>query len=96
MHIMYSVAWRGGGRRAERDRLKEKKMRRAIEAEVGCDGGGYYVMWTRGEKIVAWYGPRDECIARAAGPAPKKGWYRPEYTGGHGDAATATGMYDAW
>lgn len=72
-----------------------------IETTVQCGPGGWFVEWFRfsDEKITRWYGPRHECETRA-NHAPG-GDYRPVWrplTEGPPpyDAATATGMYDAW
>ena len=70
-------------------------------ADVVIDAGGWNVRWYREDaegrsQMQCWYGARDECYQRAAGPAPRSGWHRCDYDGSvwPTDAATATGMYD--
>jgi hypothetical protein len=74
----------------------------ASERTVECGPGGWCVVFfrERDEAVSYWYGTREECEERAKGPEPHASyWLRPydeARDGYYRDAATQTGMYDAW
>ena len=76
--------------------------KRRVEPWSGGGYGGWRVEFyrDRDEAVSYWYGTREECIERAKGPEPAACyWLRPyseSRDGSYVDAATQTGMYDAW